>query len=240
VTKPGVGTNRFAYGLGDPVNLSDPGGNAIETPWDVVNLGIGLASLYGNLEAGNYGWAAVDVVAIALDAGATAVPGIPGGASTLNAASRTATRGSKVARAEFSAATKRELREAGLAPDGSAFHHIVEAGNDSSAARSLREKLADAGIDVASATNGVGLVNHTPGRHANVYAEAMERRMRSKITREEIVSEMAKVRSELMEVDRAISEGTRDLSRSGTRGNTVREWSRDQLTRERAERRPIR
>lgn len=27
VTMPGVGTNRFAYGLGDPVNLSDPGGN---------------------------------------------------------------------------------------------------------------------------------------------------------------------------------------------------------------------
>ena len=28
VTKPGVGTNRYAYAGGDPVNASDPGGNA--------------------------------------------------------------------------------------------------------------------------------------------------------------------------------------------------------------------
>ncbi len=27
VTKPGVGTNRYAYSFNDPVNLSDPGGN---------------------------------------------------------------------------------------------------------------------------------------------------------------------------------------------------------------------
>ena len=32
VTKPGVGTNRFAYGLGDPVNLSDPEGNYATSP----------------------------------------------------------------------------------------------------------------------------------------------------------------------------------------------------------------
>jgi RHS repeat-associated protein len=34
VTKPGVGTNRYAYSMGDPINLSDPGGNHIIDPGD--------------------------------------------------------------------------------------------------------------------------------------------------------------------------------------------------------------
>ncbi|WP_407681538.1 RHS repeat-associated core domain-containing protein [Profundibacter amoris] len=30
VTKPGVGTNRYAYSFNDPVNLSDPGGGTAD------------------------------------------------------------------------------------------------------------------------------------------------------------------------------------------------------------------
>ena len=37
VTQPGVGTNRYMYAGGDPVNLSDPGGNAwVDRAWDSV------------------------------------------------------------------------------------------------------------------------------------------------------------------------------------------------------------
>ena len=49
VTMPGVGTNRFAYGLGDPVNLSDPGGNCV---WDAcVGEAIAAAAIVSALMA---------------------------------------------------------------------------------------------------------------------------------------------------------------------------------------------
>lgn len=53
VTMPGVGTNRYAYGLGDPVNLSDPGRNfaflglagCVSGACQAAAYGIGLAAL---------------------------------------------------------------------------------------------------------------------------------------------------------------------------------------------------
>ena len=39
VTRPGVGTNRYAYSANDPVNLSDPGGN--EASPGIVEMAIG-------------------------------------------------------------------------------------------------------------------------------------------------------------------------------------------------------
>ena len=35
VTQPGVGTNRYAYSLNDPVNLKDPGGNKTDPQIDI-------------------------------------------------------------------------------------------------------------------------------------------------------------------------------------------------------------
>ena len=37
VLQPGVGTNRYAYAMGDPVNFADPGGmnqSQFRLPWD--------------------------------------------------------------------------------------------------------------------------------------------------------------------------------------------------------------
>ena len=77
----GGGINFYAYVGNNPLIATDPRGQAIETPWDVFNVGLGAGSLGGNLVAGNYGWAAVDAVALGYDLTATTVPFLPAGAS---------------------------------------------------------------------------------------------------------------------------------------------------------------
>jgi RHS repeat-associated protein len=80
-TQQGVGLNRFAYSANDPVNLRDPGGNAVETVWDAFNALFGAASFGRNIAAGNYGAALFDGIGVAADVSATAIPGVPGGAT---------------------------------------------------------------------------------------------------------------------------------------------------------------
>jgi len=73
---------------GDPVNKTDPTGQIAETPWDVANVGMGVASLAGNVASGNVGGALVDAAGLAYDVAATVFPGLPGGAGTLIKAGR--------------------------------------------------------------------------------------------------------------------------------------------------------
>jgi RHS repeat-associated protein len=73
--------NRYNYAANSPYKFTDPDGRAIETGWDAFNVGIGIASLGANLAVGNYGGAAVDAGGLIYDGIATAVPGLPGGAS---------------------------------------------------------------------------------------------------------------------------------------------------------------
>ena len=62
--------------------------NALETVWDVANIGIGAASLTYNVSQGNYGSAALDTVGLIYDGVATAVPFLPAGASAALKAKR--------------------------------------------------------------------------------------------------------------------------------------------------------
>lgn len=80
--------NKYAYGANNPVRFVDRTGEAIETGWDAFNVGLGVASLGSNLLSGNFLGAAVDVGGIALDLGATVVPGLPGGAGAALKAAR--------------------------------------------------------------------------------------------------------------------------------------------------------
>jgi RHS repeat-associated protein len=73
--------NLYAYVGNDPVNKTDPTGMALETAWDMFNVGLGTYSLMDNIDHGNYGWAALDGVGLAYDGLATAVPFLPAGAS---------------------------------------------------------------------------------------------------------------------------------------------------------------
>ena len=82
--------NRYTYVRNNPFRYVDPDGRAIETLWDVFNIGTGLVSLGANIAAGNVGGAALDVAGLLVDAGATVVPGVPGGASSAIRAARLA------------------------------------------------------------------------------------------------------------------------------------------------------
>ncbi len=80
--------NRYTYAMNNPMRYRDPDGEAIETPWDALNVGLGLASLTANIASGNVGGALLDAAGLVYDTTATAVPGLPGGAGTLIKASR--------------------------------------------------------------------------------------------------------------------------------------------------------
>jgi hypothetical protein len=61
----------------------DRTGEAIETAWDVLNIGWGVKSFVDNVRSGDYGSAAVDAVGVVVDSAAAAVPLIPGGAGAV-------------------------------------------------------------------------------------------------------------------------------------------------------------
>ena len=74
--------NRYAYVRNNPLRYVDPDGKILETPWDIFNITLGLASLGANVAVGNVGGAAADAVGLAIDVAAAVVPGVPGGAGS--------------------------------------------------------------------------------------------------------------------------------------------------------------
>lgn len=95
-TDPRVGTNRYAYSFNDPINQRDPGGNAVETPWDAFNVALGVVSFGGNVYGGNYWGAALDAAGIVVDGLATGTPAVPGGAGAAITIGRIAKAGDAV------------------------------------------------------------------------------------------------------------------------------------------------
>ena len=110
------------------IKYVDPDGAYFESFWDAVNIGIGAASLAQNVSEGSYGWAALDVVGLAVDVTAIAVPGLPGFAGTSIKAIRGARRANQVDNATDAA----NSIDAGRAANGG-----------TGAKGSLRDRLGD-------------------------------------------------------------------------------------------------
>lgn len=86
----------YVYVENKPTIAFDPDGEAIETVFDAISLGIGVVSLKENIQAGNVVDSIVDAVGIVADTAAVVLPGVPGGAG---AGIKAARAGEKVAEA---------------------------------------------------------------------------------------------------------------------------------------------
>ncbi len=72
-TDRGVGTNRYAYGMNNPIMLKDPSGNIIDTILDIVFVGYDVGKIsYDFLTEGEVD--PVDVAALGADLAATVTP----------------------------------------------------------------------------------------------------------------------------------------------------------------------
>jgi RHS repeat-associated protein len=75
--------STYTYAYDSPIKYKDEDGRIpLETIWDASNVVSGISSLINNVHNGNYGSAAVDGLGVVLDAAATVLPYVPGGAST--------------------------------------------------------------------------------------------------------------------------------------------------------------
>jgi RHS repeat-associated protein len=72
--------NRYAYGNNNPYKYLDRDGRVAETVWDAASLTVGIASASQSYSQGKWGTLFVDIVGIVVDAAATAIPVVPGGA----------------------------------------------------------------------------------------------------------------------------------------------------------------
>ena len=231
VTRAGVGTNRYAYSFGDPVNGRDPTGHIIDTVWDVLSLVYDGAKLVKGWYTEDDALVSEATEDLVVDTFSALTPGVPAGASKVARATKALA--GKVARKEFGAAVKREAIAAGrYAPGtGQKLHHIVETANNTAEARQLRDILDQLGIPIDSVDNAVGLVNH-PGSHINDYAKALRDRLEGLKTREEGLRELEKISRELQKIDRELSNGTRKgqaVDRTG-KPDATKEWAKDQNT----------
>jgi A nuclease family of the HNH/ENDO VII superfamily with conserved AHH/Novel toxin 10 len=158
--------NRYAYANNNPYKFVDPDGRVAETVWDVANVAMDVASLGANLTAGNYGGAAVDFVGLIVDAAATVVPVVPGGAG----AGIKAYRGSQLAKNMDNAGN-------GVVKGAEEAHHIVA--QSAKKADKAREILKKHNIDIHSAENGAAMSKSSHrGTHTDKYYDGLNSRLR--------------------------------------------------------------
>ncbi len=83
--------HEYLYAYANPTFYVDPDGNAVESIWDAISLGVGLTSLGYNLYQGNLRDAGVDTLGVLADTAALTLPFVPGGAGAAIKTSRAGT-----------------------------------------------------------------------------------------------------------------------------------------------------
>ena len=163
------------------MNHYDAFGNFIESGWDFFNVATGVVSLTANISAGNVGGALLDVAGLTYDVLATAVPGLPGGASSAIKAGRAArygnyiiksmklaTRGfgGKLSRIAIGSKDKLKLLRYAVVKGVDEAHHIIphtgppkfwHGGALRKAMDCLRSRAKTAGVKLEEAMNGVAI-----------------------------------------------------------------------------------
>ena len=144
----------YVFCLNNPIKHVDRDGRIVETAWDAANLAMDVTSLAANVAAGNYASALVDGVATVVDAAATAIPGVPGGAGSVVKAFRAGknvVHASQVAKVSYKA-TRYNYRQVlmkatGKKGIGYEAHHTLP--------QKYREKFEKLGINIDAPGNVV-------------------------------------------------------------------------------------
>ncbi len=146
----GVMFNRYRYANNNPYKFTDPDGRIpVETIWDVANVAMGVTSAYSNFSSGSIGAGAIDIGGVLVDAAATLIPYVPGGAGTAIKAARAADKAVGAAKANR-AGRQAKLREIANDPKASSAdrgwikneQRQIEQGNRTSIRNPLGKELA--------------------------------------------------------------------------------------------------
>jgi RHS repeat-associated protein len=245
VTKPGVGTNRYAYSAGDPINLSDPGGNqalpkpsppSSPQPANINRAPLDTRTQENTRTQANAPSRGTGFYVIGLLTGLIAV-------TAENY--RESKKGVVLTPAEVGAGFKRDpntgeitdkdgivvnarwggfskaVQELGRAKPGQQVHHVIEVESGYPASHELQALLADVALNPNDPRFGIGLNNHS-GRHPKNYARAVRSRLEGLKTKEGITKEIESIRDEIADVDGEIDRGER-LDKTAVGG-----WTKDQ------------
>jgi len=240
VTQAGVGTNRYAYSGNDPVNLSDPGGNFVDSElqrqlernaWQRTTSAIGTGF---RLATGAFGGAIVSILIPSAIGDGTMAGNIltktqveagwyvDVNTNSVKDADGIVVRGSSSGPFVRSLSFAERVRQAGRASPGQQIHHVVEVGSRHRAVSLVRDLLSEHGINPNATELGIGLTNHR-GRHPNFYAVAVAERVLSLSNREDILTELDMIANELVEIDREIE--NKKEEDPDYKNDAVREWS---------------